>query len=155
MTPSIAPAAVAAMFTPSLSSHDHPATCRVCAPHEWIRRSVSRAHESHQYRACAVAPSTESTTLPVMAPTHAAAATAIGHPTASATAAENTPASAVAASPRTVTPPEVPGATTSMVQADRGDVPDREPISVAQVSAAEAASAAAPAARTVALGAMT
>src|SRR5262249_11310485 len=133
-------------FTKSLSSPAMPPVTRVDAPQSWRTRSVATPHASHHRRVCAFAPITESASAPTIPPTTAARAVSRDHPMAVETAATNMAPASAPRLPITVTPPDVPTGTARPDRIERGTPPNRVPISVAQVSAAEAASAPAPSA---------
>ena len=132
------PRAVASRFTASLSTAAIPPTCRVAVPQSCRRRSVARAHASHQRRSCARAPSSVSAS----APTHPAAVTAANRSVRAskraARATRSAPAT-IATVPAADTAPDVPGGTARKVSTVRGTPPTSVPISVAQVSAVAAA----------------
>src|SRR4051812_32920710 len=105
--------------------------------------SVDLSQASHQRRHCAVAPSSESVTAPAIPPS-AMAANAVGHLANAANAEMNSAPAMAAAVPAIVTPPDVPTGTGLSERMDTGAARDSVPISVARVSAADAARAPAP-----------
>jgi hypothetical protein len=113
---------------------------RVRAPQLCTGRSVGFAHTSHQRRVCRVAPTMESAIAPANPPS-TTAANGTGHRASAAPAAMNSAPPRLAIVPIRLTPPEVPAGTGWPETIERGLRPASVPISVAQVSAADAASA--------------
>src|SRR3954471_3751585 len=111
-----------------------------------MRISVGEPHASHQRRSWISAPATESTSDPTTPPT-----TTHGKYRGTPRSKTASPPTHIAPAsdatvPAAVTPPEVPMGSGRHVRIDLGLPPNRVPISVAHVSAAEAVSA--PVART-------
>src|SRR5688500_7537773 len=136
----VAPAPVASALTMSLSHQDAPRVTRVCAPQRWTRSSVSTAHPSQKRTSCTVAPRMLSTSAPVKPPRAIGTARLDAGRDALVHEADARPAmspapTADALRPATVTPPDAPGTVGRSVRIDRGREPERDPISVAQVSA--------------------
>src|SRR5947208_2571919 len=141
-----APTSVVARFTPSLSSHRQPLTSRIGSWHTVSPRSDRASHLGHAYIPCTVAPRTESATMP-----NTPAAVPVANPAAMLTVPRGatscaSPAMSAApttppADPSTVIPPEVPRDTSAPVVISRGGTREKDPISVAQVSAVAAAKA--------------
>src|SRR5581483_253631 len=147
-----APIAELTAFTPSLVSQRTPPAWAVSAPQLCTNRSVMRLQSGHRRRAWSVAPRTESAVDPTMPPTIAATAACAGHPSAIAAAPTNTAPATAAKVPGTVTPPDIPAVTGRQVIIDRGSALALVPISVAQVSDVDAASAPAPTACQMVVG---
>ena len=127
-------------FTASLSKPRTPPVRRVWVPQLCTGRSVDFAHTSHQRRVCRVAPSRESATDPANPPS-TTAVNGAGQRANAAPAAMNSAPPILASVPITLTPPEVPAGTLRPETIETGLWPVSVPISVAQVSAADAASA--------------
>lgn len=142
MEAAIAPASVAAALTASLFSQPMPDARAPRPPQVQLGDSDTCPHRTQRQYACSVAPSSESSSMPdtparvtIAAPR--ASVSPVAHAVAAMTAAPSRPPEV----PRTVMPPEVPGATFAPLVMSRGGVALRPPISVDQVSAAAAATA--------------
>ena len=127
-------------MTASLSKPRRPPVRRVRLPQLCTGRSVGFAHTSHHRRVCRVAPSRESAIAPAIPPS-TTAVNGTGHRAIVAPAAMHSAPPKLAIVPTRLTPPEVPAGTGSPETIERGLRPASVPISVAQVSAAEFASA--------------
>src|SRR5690606_34574082 len=127
-------------FTASLLTAGSPERRLVAPPHGWTFRSVRSPQWLHQRCSCTRAPSKLSVTEPTMPAAAQDRAVAIRHPMVlGATAAIGTDAARDAARPAGVMAPDSPGAAFRPVVRLRGSPPQRVPTSVAQVSAAAAA----------------
>src|SRR3989475_467292 len=139
-----APHSVAARFTASLSSHRKPLMRRTGWWHTVFPRSNRAPHSGHSCLPCTVAPSSESATIPATPAPAISAADPGAAPwgrKASASRAIITAPAAPPSEPKTVIPPDVPRGTCRPLVMSRGAKGEKAPISVAQVSAAAAASA--------------
>ena len=112
--------------------------------HTVSRRSLRAAHCGHSYTPWSVAPNRESISIPIIpaATIHAAdrGAMSLGSKILATPAIAPAPANPPPI-PRSEIPPDVPLGTGRPVVSSRGGVGENAPISVAQVSAAAAASA--------------
>src|SRR5258706_8185444 len=138
-----APTAEQTALTASLSNPTRPPAWLVAVPQLWIGCSVKVLHSSHQRRSCTVAPSRESAIAPVTPPI-ATATNGTGQLASMVTAPTNSAPTTAAAVPAREMPPEVPASTLLPEIMDIGQAATRVPISVAHVSAADAARAPAP-----------
>lgn len=137
-----APVRVQSKFTTSLSIPRTPPISTDGVSHRCIRASVGRSQTAQNRRSCTSSPSALSTSDPHSpAITQAALDRRSLRPvTVACTTLTSSAPPAAPAQPRTVTPPDTPGSTTRRPISVRGCWRADEPISVAHVSAAAAAS---------------
>jgi hypothetical protein len=133
-------------LTASLSHQAAPRMRRVAAPQPCNGSSVSVAQTAQKRTSCIVAPSRLSIADPATPPINVAATRLVFSRGRPDRPAETTPAivaapNADAARPAAVTPPDAPGTTARQDAIERGVCPERDPISVAHVSAVAAATA--------------
>src|SRR5437879_1092828 len=143
VTATAAPTGGSAKYTASLFSHHHPVVSRTGSWHTVFPRSKRASQAGHSYLPCSVAPSRESASMPAKP-----ALTRVANPGATPRGASETTSPAISVAPATppsvpsaVIPPEVPRVTRRQDVTRRGGRGEKAPISVAQVSAAAAATA--------------